>query len=155
MATVEPWIERTASVEETQAVACWLAKERLQPGMRVALTGPLGAGKTAFVQGLAEGLGVHELEEVVSPTYTLVNEYPGNKAMLVHLDLYRLGDVESAQALGLHEEIVRQDAVVAVEWGDQFRELIPDDSIWVNLRVVDAAVRQIEITGLSIDSPRS
>jgi tRNA threonylcarbamoyladenosine biosynthesis protein TsaE len=132
------------SIAGTRKVARALA-ERLGPGDVVVLVGELGAGKTTFVQGLADGLGVPRLREVVSPTYTLVNEHLGGRVPLVHLDLYRLTDAESAHALGLAEQLARTDAVIAVEWGEKFPELLPRRLHRVTLRGLGKA-REIEVS---------
>ena len=91
----------THSESETAAVGRELAA-RLVPGSIVLLHGDLGAGKTAFVRGLAEGLGVPP-EEVSSPTFTLMQEYRGGRVPLVHVDLYRLDDPREIDDLGLEE----------------------------------------------------
>jgi tRNA threonylcarbamoyladenosine biosynthesis protein TsaE len=88
----------------------------LSAGAVVLLYGDLGAGKTAFVRGLAEGLGVAPAE-VSSPTFTLVQEYRGGRLTLFHVDLYRLNDSREIDDLGLDELTV--DGVVAVEWADK------------------------------------
>ncbi|WDP89628.1 MAG: tRNA (adenosine(37)-N6)-threonylcarbamoyltransferase complex ATPase subunit type 1 TsaE [Desulfobacter sp.] len=81
----------------------------------MALTGDLGAGKTCFVQGLARGLGVDEGYYITSPTFNIINEYPAGSRRLLHLDLYRLGEADELEFLGL-EELLGEDAVAAVEW---------------------------------------
>ena len=103
---------RSAAVEETERWGAALAPA-LQCGDVLALSGPLGAGKTRFVAGLARGLAA--AARVRSPTYTLVNEYPG-RLMLAHLDLYRVTTSE-AEALGLEEYLER--GVLVVEWGEK------------------------------------
>lgn len=105
----------THSREETQKMARDLAAT-LQGGELIVLIGDLGAGKTTFVQGLAEGLGV--TARVKSPTFTVMNEYPcatlGVKR-LVHLDLYRFTSADELRALSLADEL-REDSVVVIEW---------------------------------------
>ena len=103
----------TSSEEETRALASDLAR-RLEPGAVVLLEGELGAGKTAFVKGLAAGLGL-DPEDVSSPSFALVHEYgpAGSPPLLVHADLYRVFEGASIQDLGLEE---RGDAILAVEW---------------------------------------
>ena len=107
-------IHTTRSEQETQAVARALAAD-LSPGDVLLLSGPLGAGKTAFVRGLAEGLGI-DPEDVSSPTFTLVHEYRGGRLTLYHVDLYRL-DRGATDDLGL-EELGVADGVLAIEWPD-------------------------------------
>ncbi len=109
-------IRTTHSEAETIDAGRTLAAE-LRPDDVVLLTGDLGAGKTAFVKGLAEGLGVDPLE-VSSPTFTLIQEYRGGRLTLHHIDLYRLTPRE-VDDLGL-EELVVSGAVVAVEWPDRW-----------------------------------
>jgi len=106
-------IFHSRSEEDTQAIARDLA-ERLTPGAVVLLYGELGAGKTVFVRGLAEGLGA-DPAEVSSPTFTLVHEYRG-RVPVYHVDLYRLQRAE-VDDLGL-EELEAGDGVVAIEWAD-------------------------------------
>ena len=122
----------THSEDETAAMARELAAE-LKAGDVLLLSGQLGAGKTAFVRGLAEGLGV-DPEEVSSPTFTLVHEYRGGRLTLYHADLYRLENV-ATEELGL-EEMGVSDGVLAIEWPDRLtRELrgaIPIQIDWVD-----------------------
>ena len=126
----------------------------LPPGTVLALVGDLGAGKTTFVQGLAEGLGVADPRQVTSPTYTLVNEYLGGRLPLLHLDFYRLDDASGAIALGLDEQVSRPDALVAVEWADKLPELIPPAAVWMRFSGVAGRLRVIEVTGLARTSRR-
>src|SRR5213592_3479705 len=103
------------SEEATQAIARDLAAT-LRPGDVVLLSGDLGAGKTTFVRGLAEGLGI-DPGEVSSPTFTLVHEYRGGRLTLYHADLHRL-ERAATDDLGL-EEMGVKDGVLAVEWADR------------------------------------
>jgi tRNA threonylcarbamoyladenosine biosynthesis protein TsaE len=105
----------THSESATSAVGREVAAT-LSAGAVVLLYGDLGAGKTAFVRGLAEGLGVAPAE-VSSPTFTLVQEYRGGRLTLFHVDLYRLNDSREIDDLGLDE--ITADGVVAVEWADK------------------------------------
>lgn len=106
----------TQSSSEADTVAAGRRfAERLSPGDVILITGPLGAGKTAFVRGVAEGLGASP-EDVSSPTFTLIQEYEG-RIPLFHADLYRLTAVEAAD-LGLEE--TGEDGVLAVEWPDRW-----------------------------------
>jgi tRNA threonylcarbamoyladenosine biosynthesis protein TsaE len=105
----------TRSETETAAVGRELA-QTLAEGAVVLLYGDLGAGKTAFVRGLAEGLGL-EPADVSSPTFTLVQEYRGGRVALLHADLYRLNDPREIDDLGLDE--LGSRTVVAIEWADK------------------------------------
>ena len=111
----------TCSEDETAEVAASLATS-LPAGSFVLLFGDLGAGKTAFVRGMASGLGI-DPEEVSSPTFTLVQEYRGGRLTLYHVDLYRLGTAE-ADDLGL-DELAQADGVVAIEWAEKLEGAFP------------------------------
>jgi tRNA threonylcarbamoyladenosine biosynthesis protein TsaE len=130
----------TASEEETSAAGARLA-ESLRAGDVVLLYGDLGAGKTAFVRGLAEGLGAPG-DEVSSPTFTIVQEYAG-RVTLYHVDLYRLEERE-VDDLGL-EELVLGDGVVAIEWAERWRDR-PDDAIEVRIDDAGDERRRIRIS---------
>ena len=130
----------TRSEEETIALARQLAQE-LHPGDAVLLTGHLGAGKTAFVRGLAQGLGI-DPGEVSSPTFTLVHEYRGGRLTLYHADLYRL-ERAATDELGL-EEMGVKDGVLAVEWAERLTHPIPG-ATGVQIQLVDDTTRRIVI----------
>lgn len=121
----------TASADETRAVARTLAAT-LAPGAVVLLHGDLGAGKTVFVKGLAEGLGL-DAGEVTSPTFTLVHEYRGGRLPLVHLDLYRLDRTELDE-VGLDPDLAAQ-GVVVVEWAGRLTHRPPGA---IDVRIDDA-----------------
>lgn len=128
----------TRSESETAAVGRDLAA-RLQRGDAVLLFGDLGAGKTAFVRGLAEGLGI-DPTEVSSPTFTIVQEYGGGRVPLLHVDLYRLEGKEVAE-LGLDE--LGEAAVVAIEWAERLPSPPPDA---ISVRIVHAQGETREVT---------
>jgi tRNA threonylcarbamoyladenosine biosynthesis protein TsaE len=117
-----PFHRLCASVRETREAARDLARS-LRGGQIFSLEGPLGAGKTTFVQGLAEGLGCPP-EAVSSPTFTLVHEYEGGRLPLVHMDLYRLESGDELAALGF-DDLSAGDNVLAIEWGDKFPAALP------------------------------
>jgi tRNA threonylcarbamoyladenosine biosynthesis protein TsaE len=119
----------TRSGEETQALGEALGR-LLHERCVLGLTGDLAAGKTAFVQGLARGLGVPPEFAVTSPTYTIVNDYPG-RVPLFHLDLYRLGSLDELEAVGF-DEIAASEAVIAVEWPD----LLQGSTLDIDLSVI-------------------
>lgn len=127
----------TSTEEETSAAGERLAA-RLNAGDVVLLYGDLGAGKTAFVRGMACGLGA-PADEVSSPTFTLIQEYQG-RVTLYHVDLYRLEPAE-IDDLGL-EELVSGDGIVAIEWADRWRGR-PDDVIEVRLEDIGDERRRI------------
>ena len=113
----------TSGEAETAAAGQQLA-HTLRPGDVVLLSGELGAGKTAFVRGLAEGLGI-DPADVTSPTFTLIQEYSGGRLVLYHVDLYRLKPIE-VDDLGL-EELTIEGGVTAIEWPDRLPR--PFDSV--------------------------
>jgi tRNA threonylcarbamoyladenosine biosynthesis protein TsaE len=112
-------------------------------GTVIALTGELGSGKTAFTQGLAEGMGIVE-KYIASPSYTLINHYPSNGLALYHVDLYRLSDREEAEDLGL-EEILHRQGVVAIEWAEKFGDHYWQEDLAVRLEVIGATDREITL----------
>jgi tRNA threonylcarbamoyladenosine biosynthesis protein TsaE len=128
----------THSEEETQAVACELAST-LHAGDVVLLSGALGAGKTAFVRGLAVGLGI-DPDDVFSPTFTLVHEYRGGRLTLYHADLYRL-ERAATDDLGL-EEMGATDGVLAIEWPDRLTHDLPG-AITVGIQITGDTTRRI------------
>lgn len=133
-------IRTSHSESDTRACACELA-ETLRANDVILLTGDLGAGKTAFVKGLAEGLGV-DPDEVSSPTFTLIQEYRGGRLTLYHIDLYRLAPREVGD-LGL-DELVDSGGVVAMEWPDRWTDA-PDGAIRVQIDTVRDDERAIVI----------
>ena len=112
----------THSQDETADVGRTLASS-LAPGSVLLLSGDLGAGKTALVRGLAEGLGVSP-DEVSSPTFTLIQEYRGGRVPLIHVDLYRLNDAREIDELGLEE--LGLNSVLAIEWAEKLPRPIAD-----------------------------
>ena len=134
----------THSPDETQRVGAALAKT-LRGGEVIAFLGDLGAGKTAFTRGLAEGLGV--TDAVTSPTYTIVNEYLTGRLPLFHFDMYRLGSSEELFDIGWEDYLAR-GGVCAVEWSENVEDAL-EAPITVRIdRVPDGDdCRRITITG--------
>jgi tRNA threonylcarbamoyladenosine biosynthesis protein TsaE len=116
---------RSKAADETRAIGEAIAA-LLRPGDTLILTGELGAGKTTFVQGVAAGLGIDD--PVTSPTFVLVHEHEG-RLPLTHADVYRLRRVQDVLDL----ELVDEDRVLLVEWGDAIRDLLPTDHLRVEL----------------------
>lgn len=112
----------THSADETQALGKKLA-ESLRPGDVIAYFGDLGAGKTAFTRGIADGLGVSE--QVTSPTYTIVNEYLSGRLPLFHFDMYRLGSSDELFDIGWEDYLAR-GGVCAVEWSENVEDALQD-----------------------------
>ena len=132
---------RSASPELTLELGRALGR-LLKPGDLVALGGPLGAGKTQFVKGLAVGLGVPDDEPVTSPTFVLVREYVG-RLRLYHLDAYRLAGADELLALGLDEMLADPGAVVAVEWADRVADALPAAAWLVDLEHAGEQTRDV------------
>ena len=132
----------TRTEGETAAIARSLATD-LKAGAVLLLSGNLGAGKTAFVRGLAEGLGI-DPDEVSSPTFTLVHEYRGGRLTLYHVDLYRL-DRAATDDLGL-DELGVADGVLAIEWPDRLTHAL-DGARRVSIEIIDDTTRRISIDG--------
>ena len=101
------------------------------PGSVYALTGDLGAGKTVFAKGFAEGLGIRE--DVTSPTFTIMQVYEEGRLPLYHFDVYRIDDPEEMAEIGL-DDFIGGEGVCLIEWADQIRELLPDDTVRVTIR---------------------
>ncbi len=106
--------------------------QALAIGDVVALSGQLGAGKTTFVQGLAEGMGVPADRHVASPTFALVNEHPG-RIPLVHVDFYRIKDPSELPELGIEEAY--DQAATAIEWAERFPDWLPSDALQVVIQI--------------------
>jgi tRNA threonylcarbamoyladenosine biosynthesis protein TsaE len=124
------WERRTESPEQTQSLAERLGR-LLQPGDVIALVGELGSGKTLFSQGLARGLEVPESFYITSPTFAIINEYPG-RIPFYHLDLYRVDSAAEFSELGL-EEILYGQGAVAIEWAERLGENLPGERLEVHL----------------------
>ena len=133
---------RTRSVEETRSLAEHLGRDLLRPGDVVVLAGSLGAGKTAFAQGVARGLDVPE--PVVSPTFMIMREYEG-RLPLAHIDVYRLDRFQELHDLGFDEML--EDRVTLVEWGDVAEPLLPPDRLEVRLVATGDEEREITVAG--------
>jgi tRNA threonylcarbamoyladenosine biosynthesis protein TsaE len=131
-------------------------EETIEAGRRIAATlprravvlliGNLGAGKTTLAKGIISGLGAAEPDEVSSPTFTLIHEYgnPATGLLVYHIDLYRLDRADQVGTLGL-DEIFDRDAVVLIEWGERFPQLLPARRIEIRLEPTADEGRKIEV----------
>ncbi|HXE62174.1 MAG TPA: tRNA (adenosine(37)-N6)-threonylcarbamoyltransferase complex ATPase subunit type 1 TsaE [Bryobacteraceae bacterium] len=135
----------TCSDEETREVGRQLAG-LLPRQAAVLLIGNLGAGKTTLAKGIVEGRGAASADEVSSPTFTLIHEY-GDPVAIYHVDLYRLDTAEEVRHLGL-EDLFETDALVLVEWGERFPELLPVKRIEIRIADEGEDGRRIEVTSL-------
>ena len=142
-------IFHTESEEETIALGESLAAE-LPPKAVVLLIGNLGAGKTTIAKGIVKGLGAAQPAEVSSPTFTLIHEY---SPAVYHIDLYRLDTPAQVATLGL-EEIFDRQAVVLIEWGEKFPELMPADRIEIQLRATGENLREIKVVDRAEAQPQ-
>ena len=131
---------------DTEALGERLARSLPSGGAVVALYGELGAGKTAFVRGMARGLGV--AERVVSPTFTIVNEYPGERE-LFHFDMYRLGGADELFDIGWEDYLAR-DGVCAVEWSENVPEAFDGSEIRVAIEKAGDDERRITVEGVEL-----
>jgi len=117
----------------------------LTEGAIIALIGELGAGKTSLTRGIARGLGIHEGYQITSPTFTLINEYPG-RLNLVHLDVYRLSGSSDLTDLG-YEEYFFGEGVTVIEWAEKIQDVLPENTLYITLTYVETSRRRIEISG--------
>ena len=129
----------TTSAEQTKALGRRVA-QALPSGALVALYGDIGAGKTAFVQGMALYLGIKE--NVTSPTFTLVKEY----SSLCHLDIYRIGDESELFEIGF-DEYLDGDRMMAIEWAERIQDCLPEKRVDIKLTRVEQDIRSINIWG--------
>ena len=132
----------THSPAETEAVGAALGKI-LQPGVILAYRGDLGAGKTAFTRGLAQGLDCREI--VTSPTYTIVNEYLTGRLPLFHFDMYRLASSDDLWDIGW-EDYLERGGVCAVEWSENVEDAM-EDAIYVTIEKLGDEMRRITLEG--------
>lgn len=135
------WTFRAASEADTERLGRALAAS-LPQGAVVALIGPLGAGKTRLCRAVAEACGVAG-EEIHSPTFVIVKEYHGQRAIL-HLDLYRVRDEDELDELG-YAELLASPAIKLIEWADRFPASLPAEWLEIRIRPVAAAARDFEL----------
>jgi len=137
---VKSRIYHTQSEEQTIALGESLASE-LPAQAVVLLIGNLGAGKTTLAKGIVKGLKAAQPDDVSSPTFTLIHEYGSG---VYHIDLYRLDTPAQVARLGL-EEIFERPAIVLIEWGERFPELMPKERIEIRLRSTGEDSREIQV----------
>lgn len=126
------------SEAETMAIGIQFASQ-LKAGTVIGLSGELGAGKTYFVKGLAQGLGYEN--EVTSPTFTLLHEYRGGRLPLWHADWYRIKSVEEAFQIGLEE--IWHEGITVMEWPEKVKPLLPPETLWIQIKVLNEQEREI------------
>lgn len=135
----------SSSEQETRELGKRMS-QKVTPGTVISLRGSLGAGKTVFAKGFAEGLGI--TEAIVSPTFTLVQEYDG-RLKLYHLDLYRLSGEDEFESMG-GEDFLYSDGVALIEWSEKIEDMLPDDTIFINITINEDLTRSIEIRGIEL-----
>lgn len=136
----------TFSAEETRDLARKIASET-KPGSVFALDGDLGAGKTVFASGFARGLGI--TEPVSSPTFTIVQEYPCERGVFFHLDLYRIDNPDAALAFGIDEFLYAADGFALIEWPERIDGLFPPHTIRVRIERTDREEKRL----ITIEKP--
>ena len=120
--------------------------EKLRKGAVVSLRGSLGAGKTVIAKGIARALSIGEA--IVSPTFTLVQEYEGREK-LYHLDIYRLSGEDEFESMG-GEEFLYPDGITLIEWSEKIDSMLPDGTVFISITINDDLSRSIEIKGLEL-----
>lgn len=140
----------STNVERTHALGAQLGRV-VRSGDVVALQGDLGAGKTNFVQGLAQGLGI--TEDVSSPTFILANEYLGGRLPLYHIDAYRVENAAEAEGFGL-DDYLTGDGVTVVEWAERVRAALPHDLLWIEMEYRDETTRALTVSATGPESAR-
>jgi tRNA threonylcarbamoyladenosine biosynthesis protein TsaE len=133
------------SAEQTWEIARFIGG-KLREGDVLALSGELGSGKTCFTGGLARCLGVSEKYQITSPTFTLINEYPG-RCKLYHFDVYRLNSYTEFEDLG-YEEYFCGKGIVVIEWAEKIVQVLPANTIFISFGYIDENTRKIIIKGL-------
>ena len=133
----------THAAAETQALGRELA-QRLKGGEIIGLIGDLGSGKTTFIQGLAQGLGIDK--RIISPTFVFQRSYrlPGKRGGLDHLDLYRIGGWDDARGLGLEELWSKKKGIVVMEWAEKIEEKLPPKTIKIFFEYLGQNKRKIK-----------
>ena len=138
-------IIKTQSTEETEALGRKIGNA-LKKGDVVSLRGSLGAGKTVIAKGIARSLGIDEA--IVSPTFTLVQEYDGREK-LYHLDIYRLSGEDEFESMG-GEEFLYPDGISLIEWSEKIDSMLPDGTIYIDITINDDLSRSVDIRGLEL-----
>ena len=134
----------THSAEETIEFGRKYA-ERLKGGETIGLIGELGSGKTTFIKGLAEGLRVDDT--ITSPTFVILKSYPGRiggkKIEFIHIDAYRIEFPDDIESVGIQDYLGRNDIIVAVEWAEKIKKILPKDTIYIQFKHKSENQREI------------
>lgn len=135
----------SSSPQETTALGFRIGKA-CSAGSVVSLRGSLGAGKTVLAKGIAKALGI--TEAIVSPTFTLMQEYEG-KLKLHHMDLYRISGTDEFEMIG-GEEMLYGNGVTLIEWSEKIQDMLPDGTIFVDISIMPDMKREITIEGIEV-----
>lgn len=135
---------QSKSSEDTFRIGAIIGAEA-NKGDIIALIGDLGTGKTCLTQGIATGLEVPPAYPITSPTFTLINEYPG-RLVLYHFDIYRLEGSKDLEDMG-YEDYFYGEGVVVVEWAERIRDILPEGALFINLAYVSENDRELIVTG--------
>jgi len=135
------------SPEDTERLAARFFAQ-IAPNAIVAIYGPLGAGKTCFVRGIAAAAGIPR-DEVNSPSFTLITEYPGGKTPIFHFDLYRLKNTAELYAIG-GEEYFTRDGIILIEWADNGWSCLPRKRYDVRFEIIDEQTRRITFERMDV-----
>jgi len=138
----------THSAEETTALGRSLAAQ-LSPPKLVVLTGDLGAGKTTFIKGIAEGFHAAQQDDVTSPTFTLVHEYRGPEVNVYHVDLYRVDTPRELETLGL-DDLMDSRSVMLIEWGEKFPRFQRERDVEIRIQRLSDNDRKITVLPTNI-----
>jgi len=133
----------TRCPEDTRLMGEKIGKS-ITDGLIIGLTGELGSGKTTLVQGLARGLAVPDDQHITSPTYTIINEYPG-RIPLFHVDLYRLEGQDAFEDIGLYD-ILDSEGVVVIEWADKLQPVVQFDHFLISFKTLSEQSRSVHFT---------
>lgn len=143
--TADSQVFHTNSEQETKELGVRLG-HAIPAGTVVSLQGPLGAGKTVLAKGIAEALQINEA--IVSPTFTLVQEYEGTLP-LHHLDLFRLQGIDDFSGIG-GEELLYSDGITLIEWSEKIEEILPPDTVRVTISIGNDGSRDIAVSGVVV-----
>ena len=134
------------SPEETIEFGLRFAK-KLKGGEVIGLIGELGSGKTTFIKGLAEGLRVDDT--ITSPTFVILKPYRGKiankKIELVHIDAYRIESIDDIKSVGIEDYLGRDDVIIVVEWAEKIREILSQNTIYINFKHKEGSAREITV----------
>jgi len=143
--TPDTQIHLCRTIEDTLALGKKIGEICL-PGTVISLRGPLGSGKTVIAKGIALALGI--VESIVSPTFTLVQEYEG-KLPMHHMDLYRIDSIEEFAGIG-GEELLYNNGITLIEWSEKIDRILPPQTIYITIAILDDQTRSVSLEGMRI-----